>query len=111
MYIPLLMESMHRCGKKHCGVTTIMQNAIVVRPVGPGWLARTLLLYITRDILLLPPGTKYYDGWTSLTTLHAFIAWVTGAAGVDGQRCTFSALGFESNFTSLSGAAKAQAST
>ena len=36
----------------------------------------------------------------------AFIAWVTGAAGVDGQRCTFSALGFESNFTSLSGAAK-----
>ena len=41
-----------------------------------------------------------------LQRFTAFIAWVTGAAGVDGQRCTFSALGFESNFTSLSGAAK-----
>ena len=49
-------------------------------------------------------GTKYFMKAGGRFT--AFIAWVTGAAGVDGQRCTFSALGFESNFTSLSGAAK-----
>ena len=49
-------------------------------------------------------GTKYFMMAGGRFT--AFIAWVTGAAGVDGQRCTFSALGFESNFTSLSGAAK-----
>ena len=49
-------------------------------------------------------GTKYFMMAGGRFT--AFIAWVTGAAGVDGQRCTFSSLGFESNFTSLSGAAK-----
>ena len=58
---------------------------------------RCLTVYMVRNIM--KAGGR-------LQRFAVFIAWVTGTAGVDGQRCTFSALGFESNFTSLSGAAK-----
>ena len=74
----------------------------VWEPPQPIILPRALLRYITGPSMvrsIMMAGGR-------LQRFTAFIAWVTGAAGVDGQRCTFSALGFESNFTSLSGAAK-----
>ena len=75
-----------------CGTSTTVPTVLLLnyqyRSTGPLWYRGTMYFMMA--------GGRF----------TAFIAWVTGAAGVDGQRCTFSALGFESNFTSLSGAAK-----